>query len=473
VRIRNLVMIGLFVVGSVVLAAAPLGCARTAQAQRLSDSRVVLGNGITVLVYPIPGAETFVLEAFQRVGFLDEPKGMIQAAHLLEHLVCQCATKSYKAGEAMRLLNREGEANAETLADCTHYDYALPSEQLELALQVVAERLSSLRIVPEMIGQEAPKCHHEADSVERKPRAGMFKHAFMAFGQAWRHGETKAQVHEGLERISVADLERFYRASSDPHRLALVLIGGFERARAVELLEKYLGSIESLDAAAFPPLPWSQVPKEMTVQWDSSVRAVCISFPPPQDVIERLPLTLWGNVLMQKLVSDVKVQALTDAVFCTNASWGVGRLPFFVYATAKANVSIEQVRELLAARLRAMTAAKPGEAEMFQLRLMASQFTQEPMLDWNMIRRQGDAAASQLGRDPKEAAALVMGNMALQLGMREMLLGADAARAAKAVQTLSADDFHSLLRRTIDPSKGFVTVLAPMGSSKAADSEQQ
>ena len=464
-RTRTLVLVGPLVVGLVVLAVLMLNRGNTAQVQRGSDNRVVLANGITVLVYPIPGADRVALESFHRVGFLHEPRGMIQAAHLLEHLVCQCATRSYEAGEAMRLLNQKGMANAETLADFTHFDYLLPSGQLELALRIVAERLSSLRIVPEVIRQEAPKCHQEADFVERNPRAGMLKHAFMAFSHAWRHGERKAQVHEGLEHIPVADLERFYRASCHPQRLVLVLVGGFERAKALELVQKHLGSIQPSDADAPQPLPWSEVPKEMTVEWDSSVRAVCIGFPPPDDVKERLLLTLWGNLLMQRLMTDTEVQGAADAVFSTNQAWGVGTLPFFVYATAKPHVSVEQLRDVLTARLRSMTAAKPGEAEMAQLRLMASQFAQEPALEWGVIRQQGQAAASQLGRDPEEAAGLVMGNMAIQLGLRELLLGSDSARVAKSLQVAPADDLYRLLRRTLDRSRGFVTVLMPMGEA--------
>jgi hypothetical protein len=204
----------------------------------------------------------------------------------------------------------------------------------------------------------------------------------------------------------------------------------------------------------------------MTVQWDSSVRAVCIGFPPPDDVNERLLLTLWGNLLMQRLMTDTEVQGAADAIFCTNPTWGVGTLPFFVYATAKANVSVDQLQRLLAARLQSITVAKPGWAEMMRFRAMASQFAQGPALDWDVIRQQGQAVASQLGRDPEEAAGLVMGNMAIQLGLRELLLGTASAQDAKTLQAVTADDLHRLLRRTLDPSRAFVTILMPMGQAR-------
>jgi predicted Zn-dependent peptidase len=273
-------------------------------------------------------------------------------------------------------------------------------------------------------------------------------------------------VHEGLENIPVADLERFYRACYRPQTSVLVLVGGFNRTEALQLVKKHLGTIQPRDAAPLQPLSWGQVPKEMTVQWDSSIRAVCIGFPPPDDVNERLLLTLWGNLLMQRLMTDTEVQGAADAIFCTNLTWGVGTLPFFVYATAKPHVSVQQLREVVTVRLRSMTAAKPSEPEMAQLRFMASQFAQEPVLNWDVIRQQGQAVASQLGRDPEEAAGLAIGNMAIQLGLRELLLGSDSARVAKTLQAVPADDLHRLLRRTLDPSRGFVTVLMPMGQAR-------
>jgi predicted Zn-dependent peptidase len=84
----------------------------------------------------------------------------------------------------------------------------LPAGDLELALGIEAQRLSSLKITPEIIRQEAPKCYQEAAMVEQNPQAGMLKHAFMAFGQAWGHGLGQARVRSGLEEIPAADLER-------------------------------------------------------------------------------------------------------------------------------------------------------------------------------------------------------------------------------------------------------------------------
>lgn len=424
--------------------------------------RVVLDNGLTVLLCPVPGADRVAVESFYRVGFLHEPKGMTQAAHLVEHLVCQGATENYPVGESMRLLSQKGMVNAETLADFTHYDYVLPADGLELALQIEAERLSSLKITEDLMRQEAPKCYQEAATVEQNPQAGMFKHAFMAFGQAWGHGLGKARVRGGLEDIPVADLEGFHRAFYHPGNLLLVVVGGFGRDEALELVNKHLGSLKPPQTPPPQPVPWAQVPKARTVEWDSQVRAVCLGFPPPEDETDRVVLSLWGNLLMQRLMADRQVQAAVSSVFCTNQLWGVGTLPFFVYATTKPNTDLQQLQSLLSESLQSIVAAKPGDAEVAQLRLMAGQLGQVSGLTWEAVRQQAQSLATQMGQDPQQATGMVMGNVAIQLGAQELSLGADSARKVEALKALTAEDLSRLLRRTLDPARQFVTLLAPV-----------
>ena len=456
------VAVGLSALVAAALMVMGANCGQAAQRPANSGNRAVLPNGITLLLYPVPGADGVALESFYRVGSLHEPEGMTQIAHLLEHLVCQGATSTYQAGQAMELLNQKGVANAETMSHFTHFDYMLMAKDLELALQVERERLTSLRITPELIRQEASKCYWEADFVERNPRAGMLKHAFMAFNQAWRYGISKVQVRGGLEGIPVADLERFHHASYHPKNLVLILIGAFERDEALQLVRKHLAAIPPRENALPQPVPWAQVPKQMMIHWDSKVRAVCVTFPPPFDVGQRFILSMWGNLLMQELMTDKQIQAAADAVFCANQAWSVGTLPFFVYATPKPHVSIPQLRRLLTTSLQTITAHKPSMMQMQQFRMLAGQFAKEPDLDWGLIRREAKSLASQHGLDPELATAMVMANMAIQLGLRELLLGPDSAGQIQVLQDLTADDLYRVVQRTIDPSKQSVTVLMPI-----------
>jgi len=436
-------------------------CVSDSRSMEASD-RIVLENGLTVFLYPVPEADQVAIESICRVGFLHEPRGIPQAAHLLEHLMCQAATKTYAPGESLALLNQKGMANAETLADFTHYDYVVPSGDLELALKIEAERLTSLKITPQIIRQEAPRCHQEALFVEQSPQAGMLKFAFNAFSQAWRYGATDVRVKSGLQNVAPEALASFYRDSYVPGNLLLVLVGGFDRDSALKLIQKHLGSIHPSQLPPPSPVLWTKVSEDMSVRWDSKVRAVCIAFPPPEGAADRSALSLWGGLLMQKLMSDPDIQAAADSVFCSNPSWSVGTLPFFLYATAKPGTSVADLTNLLASRLQTTRSQKPAALEVMQLKLMANQFTQSPVPDWNTITQQSNMLASQLGADPKRAVGMVLGNIALLSGARESLLGPQPEDSARKLQQLTADNLHSIIQRSLDPSRQFVTILTPL-----------
>ena len=343
-----------------------------------ATERVVLENGLTVLLRPIPEADQVSVEAFYRVGFLHEPKGMTQAAHLLEHLVCNAETKSFKQNEAMKRLNRLGMANAETLPDWTHYDYILPSDKLELALRIEAERLTSLRIGKDIVAVEASRCYKETDFVEQNPAAGMVKHAFMAFNQAWRHGMKTALVRGGMDGFRIDDLAAFHREFYRPDNLTLILVGGIKPDHALKLIETHLGGLRPAEAAPQGAIDWSKIPARTTVTWDAKVRSVCIAFPPPSKHSDRVVLSLMGSVLAQKLMTDPQITAVANSVFCSNHLWSVGELPFFVYAAAKADASLQEVERVLTTRVQQIATSTPDDALM-QMRMMTVQLSQQAM----------------------------------------------------------------------------------------------
>ncbi|MHC4441491.1 MAG: M16 family metallopeptidase [Planctomycetota bacterium] len=428
-----------------------------------ATNRFVLDNGITLLLYPLEGVQWVAVETLYRIGSLHEPKGMTQAAHLIEHLVCQCATKSYQAGESLRLLNQKAMANAETTADLTHYDYVVAPTELELALRIESERLTSLKIEPALIQQEIPKCNQEADIVESNPKAGMLKFAFMAFTQAWRHGLDEVQLHGSREDFPTPELKLFHRAYYRSTNLIVVLVGEFKRDQALMLVKKHLGVIKPGKASPPKAIDWTKMPEKMKIRWDSKVTAVCLGFVPPKNITDRITLSLWGNLLMQKIMSDAEIQKLAATVFSTYQSWSVGTLPFFVYAAAKPGVSATELEHMLTNRLRNIIAKKPTDTEMIQLQMMAKMLALDTSstLTRENIRQQAEIFAGQRGVDPKKGEGLALCNIALQAGLRELLLGSSGSGKVRKIEQLNADQMHGLVTRHLDFSRQFVTVLIP------------
>jgi len=422
--------------------------------------RIVLDNGVTVLLHPIAGVEQVGVEAFYDVGFIHEPKNMTQAAHLLEHLVCNGSSESFKQREAMDKLNAVGMANAETLPAWTHYDYVLPADKLGFALQIEKERLTSLAFDQALIRHEAGRCYQETDMVEANPASGMMKHAFMAFSQAWRHDATKALVRGGLEGMTVKDLRAFHSDFYCADKLTLVIVGDFKLDEAKRLVQDSLGKVEQSARKPETLIAWEKVPQRQTVQWDAKLSGVCLAFPPPKDRTSSVAMSLYGTLLLQQLNFDPQIKQVADLAFCTNTTWPTDPLPFFVYAAAKDGQSLEDVEGVLKTRFNAIAAG--GKAQAAQLPLLISQLRmQSTSLNRQLVERQSQMLQNARGMDRKRATGMVVGQAALNWGMMENLLGSQPDATAAQLKAMVGATLNKLIDETLDEKRMIVTYVVP------------
>jgi predicted Zn-dependent peptidase len=432
-----------------------MGCS-----QADSGERIVLDSGVTVLMRPIEGVDHVAVEAFYDVGFIDEPKDMTQAAHLLEHLVCYGATESFKQKEAMERLNSMGMANAETLPTCTHYDYVLPADKLALAIQIEKERLTSLAFDTRLIKTEAGRCYQETDFVEANPASGMVKHAFMAFSQAWRFNAKQALVRGGLEDMDIDQLRAFHRHMYRPDNLRLVIVGNFQPDQVKKLLKENLGQIKQPSQAADKPIAWAKVPKRQTVNWDAKVSGVCLAFPPPQDRASSAAISLFGTLLMQQLSIDAELKQVADVTMCTNFTWKADPLPFFVYSAAKKGQSLEDVEQVLTARFKA--AVDRAKSSTAQLPMLVTQLQmQATSLNRQMIEQQAQMLQRMQRIDEKRATGMVLGQAAINWAMLDQLMGENPEQTATELRSMVGPKLEELIDQTLDEGKMFVTYVVP------------
>jgi predicted Zn-dependent peptidase len=420
-----------------------------------------LDNGVTVLMLPIRGVGQVAIQSFYEVGFVHDPDGMPQAAHLLEHLVCNAGTPSHEPGASMARLSAMGMANAETMPDWTHYDYVVPAAELDFAFAVEAERLEGLRIDEAIVRQEDPRCCREVEFVERNAQSGNLKFGCMALNQAWRFGQTEVKVRSGLDYDPEA-MEHLRRSVQRPDRLTLVLIGDFDPDAAMDLVRRRLGGIENPDVQPPAPFDWSKAPRRSIVRWDSQPRVVCVAFPPPGDAQTRRVLSLWGSSLAQRLRSDAALGELTTMVFAPNHMWMVGELPMFVYAAVKPGAPLEQVEALLIERIEALIetggGAAPAELAAYARGLAAT--TQGFIRDEASVRQAARALEGQ-GRSAERAMGLVLGQGALNWGSASRFLGPEPGAAIAALEAMTPEDLAATLREHLRARDRIVTILLP------------
>lgn len=203
-----------------------------------------LDNGLKVILVEDPTAPIVTVGLMYDVGSANEQEGRTGFAHLFEHLMFQ-GSRNVAPGEHLKIVDRYGgQANATTGTDWTYYFQTVPSNQLDLALFLEADRLHSLDISEENLRKEI-----EVVKEERRLR---FDNE--AYGNSRMQIEelvydSFAYSHDGvgsladLEAASLADVhaffDRYYRASN----LVLLLIGDLQADAAMERVRHYLGDL--------------------------------------------------------------------------------------------------------------------------------------------------------------------------------------------------------------------------------------
>ncbi|HEY4183068.1 MAG TPA: pitrilysin family protein [Kofleriaceae bacterium] len=220
-----------------------------------------LANGLTVAVLPNDSAPVAAVQLWYHAGSKDEPRDRRGSAHMFEHMLFK-GTQHVRAEAHAQMINGlGGYVNAQTDEDATHYINTLPSDYVDFALQLEAERMRNLLFRKEMVDGERSVVEEEIRQQENSPVARGFLRflevAFTKHPYAWTAGGTIAD----LDHTTVDDLRKFYTTYYQPNNALLVVVGKTNAAAVKASAEKWFGPIAK---GAEPPRPaaTAQEPKQ-------------------------------------------------------------------------------------------------------------------------------------------------------------------------------------------------------------------
>src|ERR671931_28249 len=133
-----------------------LGCGLgwAGEAFHLDIKEFRLDNGLEVLILEDHAVPLATVQVWYRVGARNERPGITGISHFLEHMMFK-GTPKYGPGIYSQLVQRYGGTqNAFTSYDMTAYYAVLPAAQLELALELEADRMANLLLDPEEMNSE-------------------------------------------------------------------------------------------------------------------------------------------------------------------------------------------------------------------------------------------------------------------------------------------------------------------------------
>jgi zinc protease len=255
---------------AVVLATLVLAAGVTAPAQTFTVpvEYFKLDNGLKVVVSTDRSAPVVLVEVIYNIGFRVEPKGRTGFAHLFEHMMFQGSANVKKMEHVSLMQEAGGVVNGSTRFDYTNYFQSLPSNGLERALFLEADRMRSLDVT-------ADNLKNQQNVVSEEVRVNVLNQPHGAFDwiEIWERANTNwHNAHDfygkldELEAATIEDVRAFFKTYYAPNNAVLVVAGDATAADVRQLAEKHFGSIPSQPQPAPADLsePPQTAPKSFT-----------------------------------------------------------------------------------------------------------------------------------------------------------------------------------------------------------------
>jgi zinc protease len=216
-----------------------------------------LDNGLRVFVNEDHTAPVAAVNLWYGVGSRHEPPGRTGFAHLFEHLMFE-GSQHVAKGEHFRLVHAAGGTlNATTSWDRTNYFETLPSNHLELALWLEADRMGGLE---EALDDHVVDVQRAVVKNERRQRIDnqpygtwLEKIAALAFPDGHPYQHPIVGSMEDLDAATVADVAAFHRAHYGPDNAVLTVVGDVEPEQVFGWAETYFAPIPPRAGAAPAP----------------------------------------------------------------------------------------------------------------------------------------------------------------------------------------------------------------------------
>lgn len=213
-----------------------------------------LANGMKVLLVENRVAPVATVLVVYRVGSRNEAVGYTGSTHLLEHMMFKGTptfNKSQNTQIAATLQKIGAEFNATTWYDRTNYYETVPSDQVELAIKLEADRMRNSYIADADRQSEMTVVRNELERGQNEPSEVLDEAVYATAFREHPYHHPTIGWRADVEGVPTSRLKEFYDTFYHPNNATAVIVGDFERASLLRLVSQYFGAFPASPA----PIP--------------------------------------------------------------------------------------------------------------------------------------------------------------------------------------------------------------------------
>ena len=297
--------------------------------------RRVLENGLTTALKPDRSNAICSVQVWVKTGSIHEGRNIAAGlSHYLEHMLFKGTERREGREISESVQAAGGYINAYTTFDRTVYYIDIPSENVEVALDVLSDAVFRSTLPADEVEKERDVILREIDMGEDDPDHKLSRALFETSFREHPYRYPVIGYKEIFSKISRDELLDYYQARYVPNNVVVVVTGDFETPRMRELVEAHFGAFErrSLVAEPIPEEPVQLASREMHLYEDVQIARVGVGFQSPglthpdTPVLDALSLILGGgrsSLLTRRLREELKLVHAVDTSNWTPGTVGV------------------------------------------------------------------------------------------------------------------------------------------------------
>jgi zinc protease len=244
--------------------------------------RATLDNGLKVVIVPNKLAPVATVMINYLAGSNEAPPGFPGMAHAQEHMMYR-GSPGLSANQLANITAAMGgRFNADTQETITQYFFTVPSDDLEVALHIVAIRMSGVMDSEKLWQEERGAIEQEVARDLSDPQYIFYTKLLAAMFKGTPYAHDALGTKSSFDATTGAMLKKYYDTWYVPNNAILVIAGKVDPKQALAQVKSLFGSIPGKPLPPRPEVKLQPVtPETMQLKTDRPYGLVVISFRTP------------------------------------------------------------------------------------------------------------------------------------------------------------------------------------------------